>query len=687
MKVYKLLIILFLVFVTSSPVIAAEEPSKRWDNLIEISYKFTWYPQKDLRELLAKKSDEYGQSLEEYQNLLKAEVTEESTTAAVISPAAFVSAQTKPWKLHYRLAISQFCSYLVNDDKTYLENAMSALSVISGKRELSNVSFYHYLFQAYTDLDNKDRDAFVKSAFQLWHKVILPIEANNLLADSNIYKSEFEKDLPYLYENIVHLIINKAIIEKQLPDLSPLTVIVMSLKDNLSIDNGYGSFIKAIGERLQGLKSDNHNLNFAVAFVEASANQYEFEDEKSEHLIVDKYNYVRISYDASLSWADTRKGKAAILTQYMGFHNYIIRRLIDKDNLLTTNPVFLTTVGEANGLVDQSITLYGQLAGTSVRENGFVREGFQKRRNYIKAMHQLWDSSAKLLMTLSLYYKTNQQPDAPAYESIAGGPLLKYLKLFDRYAQKDTEIVPDNAYFLAAYAASQLSGLYSKTAKYSTSIESNNWAFTYQLQAFELFPFDILGILRLAHQTSREGRHRLYLQYVVPTASRLRDSRVAKIWMEKNPTEYRDTLAIVTNLIPNIVDNAFLYIEALQHAEGSQTEKDLYIKLIIMNELYMTLKAKNLEKEIPDAFVSIVKLDISENNSPTNASFDATLPPDFQNIVKTIPEIADKCHISCLKNKLYASTDDKMHTFLRELYFEDPVKTYQSLLGFHKNRN
>jgi len=674
-KIYRFVVILSLVLASSLPANAAEKPSNRWDTLLEIAYRFTWYPQEDLQELLEKKSMEYGQSLQKYQNLLTAELTNGAKTEGLISLERVVKG--KPWKLYYRLAISQFCIFLASNDVIYLQNAKSILSLISGKKELVKVSFWHYLLQAYSALVNEDRDSFVKSVFDLWNNYIVKLQMDNLIISAYIVESSTSEDLSYFYENIANLVISKAIIEKQIPNLATLSVIIISLEGKLTIENGYKHFVEAIGARFHGLKSDNYNLNFAVAFVEATANQYEFEDEKSAHLIVNKYNAARKSYEIALSLADTGKGKAVILTQYMGFNNYLLRRLIDKDSLLTANSLFRGVAGDGRGLADKSIALYATLAESSLGENGFLKEGFYQRSNYIEAMHQLWDSSAKLLITLSLYYKMNHQLYKTTEKDIAEGPLLRYLGFFDQYAKVDSEIVPDNAIYLRAYAASQLSDLYINAAKYSTSIESNNWAFKYQVQAAELFPLDILGILKLAHQADEEGRYSIYIQYVLPLASRLRDSNVTRIWLDKRLTAYENSIGMINDVIPSIVDNAFLFINILQQTEGSgsQTEEDLYNKVIIISKLHTALKERNLEEKIPDYLASIVEHYYSDDNSSLKKSFD-DLPPDLKDIVMSIPEIAEKYHISRLKNELYGSPDVEIHSFLRELYYENPDKIH-----------
>jgi hypothetical protein len=653
---------LLFLFAISLPAAAAQERSEGWDKLMEISHQFTWYPRKDVQELIRMKGDEYRQSLEEYQNILLAELTDGAAVGRLIDPALF--ATPKPWKLYYRLAIAEFCSFLVADDAIYLENAISVLSVTSGKIEMANVSFWYYLFHSYNDLIKKDRNSFVKSVFQLWKKAILQSEINQMMIQSNRYETEFESDIHYFHENIAHLIVTKAIIENQLPNLHPLSGIVISLQDKLVLENGYKRFIEAIVERLQGLKSDNNNLNFAVAFVEATANQYEFEDEKSKQLVVDKYNTARLSYDLALSWANTRKGRAAILTQYMGFNNYIVRRLIEKDTLLASSSVFLGVTSEANRLVDTSIALYHQLAKPSKKQDRFV----------------LWDSSAKLLMNLASYYQMTQLTAKTGEMNIAEGLLLKYLTFFHRYTRVDTEIVPNNAFFAAAYAASQLSAQYAKSEQFSTSMAHNNLAFAYQLQAVELFPLDILGILKLAHQTEQENRPRMYFQYVAPLAPQLRDSLVARSWLNKNPTDYKNSLAITLNVVPNIIDKAFLFINVLRQAEGTQTEEDLYNKLLILNGLFTALKTQNREEQITNILSSVVKKEFSDDNVSLDKFIDESIPPEVRDTVLSMPELKTKFSITRLKNELYASPDIKLHSFLRELYYENPHQPHQYLL-------
>ncbi len=677
MKVFRITIFFLLVFCSYPLASDAKVPSARWDSLLDVAYKFSWYPRKDLKDLLSQKSKEYRQSLSEYQELLTQELTAAPTKTPLINPDSFVVG--KPWKKYYRLGIAQFCMYLAMGNEVYLENANSVISVLSGKKELPDVAFWYYLFQAYSDSAKKDRDALIASVFRLWQDVILKIEFREILLGSDISKSEFASDLPYLYDNIVHLIITKSIIENKIPDLYPLGVIIMSVKDKLSIENGYKNMVEPVVERMHGLKSDNSNLNFAVAFVEATANQYNFEDEKSEELVTARYNAARTFYELALSWASTRKGRSTILTQYMGFNNYIIRRLIAKDSLLAEKSLSDSLPKEASKLAEDSVALYDQLAKPEVQDGGFVAEGFNKKDDYVEAMHQLWDSTAKLLMRLASYYKTDSALIKTSDKNNLKNPLLKYLSFFQKYTREPLAIVPDNAFFLAAYGANELADLYRQEAEYSTNIKTNDLALAYQLEAIELFPMDIIGILKIAYQTNQEGRHNRYLKYVSPVASRLRDSKIAGTWLDNHSTDYENNIAIVSNVVPDVIDNAYSLLKFLQHSDALGSEGALYNKTVAMTKLMKALRRNHSEERLNDVLSSIAKQDFTDKDKAESKIFKIVLPPDLNASADGMSGIETYYYFPNLKKVLYASPDNTIHQYLREMYFEVPYNKHNYL--------
>ncbi len=670
MRIFRFAIIFLFIFSICPSVSAETQSFEKWGNLIDVAYKFTWYPQKDLQELLKSTSEEYGKSLEEYRNSLLDDLTDGSAKTDAINPASIVSG--KDWKQYLRLSVVEFCMYLESGKEVCLENAKTTISIVSGKMAFSNVAYWHYYFQAHSSLLKKDRDSFVSSVFQLWENVILKLEVDDILMiGSRMSKPELVRNLPFLYENMANLIIARAILDNAMLDLYPLGVIVISINNKLTNENGYKNIVGPIVERMHGLKSDCSNLNFAVAFVEATANQYAFEEEKSESLIVSKYNLARAYYELALSWSDTPKGKAAILTQYMGFVNYLLRRLIDKDDILSTNPFFNAVPKESSKLVNDAIDIFDRMLQFENQKGRLILSGFDDNRIYYTVMHQMWDSLGKLLMMQSAYSRTTTKPNEPESIHIAEGPLLKYLSFFRKYAVTDAAIVPDNAFFLAAYARARLAELYRQASSFSTKIEINDLAFEYQLKAIEMCPLDIAGILHLANQANQEGRLNLYMKETGPLATRFRSSNVTSIWAEKVKGEYKPYIDVTMEVIPDILKSGYFLVKMIQQSGNSSSEEELSRKTIILTRLLMSLKLKYSDEIVEESLAALAKKDLKGKN--VGEMLQESLPENMLEDAKSIPGLENKYSFTTLKNELYGSTEHVIHSYLRALYYENVV--------------
>ncbi len=668
MRIFRIAIMLIMIFSVCPSASAETQDFTRWGNLMDVAYKFTWYPTNDLQDLLETKSGEYGKSLEEYSGFLIDELTGGDSETEFITPESFITG--KDWKMYYRLAIAQFCLFLANGKEMHLENAKSALSVVSGKMALSNVAYWHHLFQAYYALLKKDRESFVSSVFQIWETVVLKLEADDILMmGSRNSKPELIRSLPFLYENLAHLIITRAIFDNSMADLYPLGVIIVSINDKLTNENGYKNIVESVTERMHGLKSDCSNLNFAVALVEATANQYDFEDEKSSSELVPKYNLTRAYYELAFSWSNTLKGKAAILTQHMGFNNYIIRRLIDKEDILSKNSFFNSIPEDGNKLAVNAEELFEQLAQFENRSSDIESCGFDENNNYYMAMHHLWDSMSKLLMMQSAYYKSINKPSELDSLHVAEGPLLQYLSIFKKNSKSDSALVPDSAYFMAAYASKELGELYRQATNYSTKIEINDLAFEYQLKAIELFPLDIPGILHLAHQANQEGRLNLYWQETGPVALGFRNSNVSSIWSDKVEDENRIYINVTMEVVPDIINGAYFLVRLIQQSGATNSEEDLCRKSIILTKLMMSLKKNHSEEAIETALSSLAKQNLEGKS--INELLKTSLPANMVDEAKAIPGIEIQYNFAKLKNELFGSTDHIIHSYLRALYYEN----------------
>ena len=637
-----LLAVLFLGF--GCRVEAAETPERMWDNLLDITSKFSWYPRQDLQNLLKLKSEEYGQSLEEYRTELLQEVTGGRPPTPRIRPDQFETGL--PWRQYYRLSLAEFCLFLATDREEHLLNAQSALSVLEQKTDQPEIEFWSHLYRTHQAALSKDRDAFIALTYHLWRNIILRFETESLVFSSEATRAGFVRNLPYMYENLAHLVIRKAILEQEIPDLYPLVPLVLDIQRKLTVENGYKPMVDQIVERMHGVNSDNRNLNFAVALLEATAKRYEFEDEKDASLLPSKYNLARRYLLLAYDWADTEKGRTVILTQHMGFLNYVVRRLNDPSDPVASNPFFRNIPVMANDQIEKMVPFFHRLAAPALSSEGKgLADGFEDREVYLQAMHQFLDSFAKLSIVLSGFYKADRsQEGADIFP--AARPLEQYCELFDRYARINSVILPDSAYFMAAYAARELGELYRESARYSIDNHADDLAFAYQMQAAEIFPLDLPGILQMAFQCSLNGQVQDYFRHSSSLAARLRVSHGAATWSARNPTEFNSIVELVPVVVPGVVDNAFTL---LGHVPGEATEDVLFTRAVSMARVIENGQSSNPHDKTEETLAAIGRGQPGE-----------MLLPFYE-----------------LKSQLFGAPDSPIHTFIRTLYNEVPYENHQ----------
>ena len=629
----------------------AAEPSKQWDSLLDVTYKFSWYPRADLQKLLEVKASEYGQSLEDYRAQRLTEVTGGRALTDQVRTDDFVTGL--PWRDYYRLSMAEFCLFLATDQDSHLQNAQSALSVLAHKTEQPEIEFWYYMYGAHFASLAKDREAFVTEMYRLWQNVIIPMEVETRNFPMQSAQAGFVKNLPFLYENLVHLLFRKAILEQEISDLYALNAMILDIQPKLTVENGYKTMAEQVVERMRGPSSDNKNVNFAVALLEATAKRYDFEDEKDDAQLAPKFFLTLKYYNLANSWADTGKGRTAILTQYMGFMNYVLRRFSDPDDVLSSNQYFQNLPAMANDQMEMAFQAYNRLAVPAVESTNGLTEGFEDRKTYLQAMHQLLDSTAKLSIVLSDFYKGNHESGQPVDTYAAASPLEQYSHLFNRYAQTNAEVLPDNAYFLAAYAATELGVLYREQARFSTDNRADAAAFAYQMQAIEIFPLDLPGVLQTAFQCSLNGQVQEYFHFSRPLTARLRVSNAAAAWASRNPTDFGNLIALVPKAVPNVIDNAFVL---LGHFPEEQTSEDvLFARAVAMARALDGKKTSSTEKT--DELLS----EIGQGNFAGEGEF----------------------RFFDLKSQLYAAPDSPVHNYIRTLYNEIPYGNHQyvGLLG------
>ncbi len=673
MKCFRISVVVFLLCLFPCLAFSSAASASEWDNLIDVTYRFSWYPHSDLQALLEEKGGEYGMSLEAYRDQLQGDLGLRTGERGRLDSTSLP--EGKAWKTYYRLSLAEYVLFLATDSGKHLENAQAAMNILSGKSAQPDIAFWKHLYAAHQALENNDRRVFTQSVFDLWQNVILKMEVDDLRMPNNLAKTGFVKSLPFLYENVAHLIIRKAIVEKEMPDLSPLGVIILSMDKKLTTENGYRTVVAAVVERMHGLNSDNNNLNFAVAFLEATANRHEFEEENDPANLVERFAQAEKFYLLALDWANTSKGQAAVLTQYMGFMNYVTRRLADLEDPLSQEPFFAVIPITADQYMDRSMALFNDLARADIRNGGFKKVGFLQENNYFAAMHKLWDSSAKLAIMLGSYHKIRSAAEGSASIFSAETPLLKYCTLFQKHARTDSEIVPDNAFFLVAFAASELAGLYQEASAYSRDSRAAELFFAYQLQAVEIFPVDVIGVLQLAYQSSLDGHLENYFDNTSKIAERLKRTEIVNRWLTVNRTEYDNIVKTISTSVPQVMANAYPLVNFIQETGG--TEEGMYRKTHSMNQVFLTVGEEDGTELSAKLLRAVGAADFSDGVILLDEGLKQQIPVQFVGQIEGALSGPAVHRYGNLKNELYASLDSPIHGLLRSLFYEVPYERHQ----------
>ena len=98
-----------------------------------------------------------------------------------------------------------------------------------------------------------------------------------------------------------------------------------------------------------------------------------------------------------------------------------------------------------------------------------------------------------------------------------------------------------------------------------------------------------------------------------------------------------------------------------------------------MAKLLRALKRNHSKEILHDALSSIAKQDFTDKDKIVGEIFQIALPPDLHDLANAIPGIEIRYYFYNLKKELYASPDNTIHHYLRELYFEIPYDKHNYL--------
>ncbi len=710
---YVISLICISVLIAAGPVSARDEPSAPgWDIYLDHAYELTYWDEKELQVWIGQRGSEIGQTLAEYADGWHKQLTglpESAGTEQPDSGSAFFSET-----VYQRLAVADLLLYLSSGEYSRLGESGRIIKLLKSKFEKPEISFWYFFIRAHEAMSNKHAgvengsEQFVRYVFRIWLDIVLPREeAHAALNIPNIAVSmrDFSFSLPYLYENIADLIVSRAIIRQEMQRMGPLGVIVHALNDRLSVENGYAEKIRTIVNRMSGPKSDMYHLNYTVTFLEAE--EYRFEAQKNLNeagpslSAEEAYEKAQYYYHLAYTWANTRQGRAAALSDYLDLLSFAFSRFPAREKLPPAG--FFAGLNEHDGLltIDKAVQLYEELAGPEIRRNKWDKQGFPRRKDYVEAMHSLWNSIVELSLW-SAYYreKSITSRDIELYSNRivpAQRALQLYLNFFDRNIKNGyLDIIPDSAYFNATEAAAKYADLYYRLAPYRPGMTNYYHSFVRLLQYVEIFPYNPEAIIELARQLNKMGKPDLYVQYVLPVADRVKQSPAIQKWKPREQELFIDSIKTLQTAIPEIIlkANTLIYLQS----KGAETVKDAITSKItkIQQEGSRLLDGRDLDlgpenfSGITDKLNTLVPL-LTRNVSGKEEMNSTALVEEIKKIKREIRELQEAEHLLArlpryiedsrrLRRDLAQKVDHSMHEILRQFFHELPTES----TGYHQ---
>jgi len=254
---------------------AISQAGLTWDAYLDVAYKVTWWDDKEIADWVNRTEKQLGQPLAAYVSTWQSNVTgtaESAETVRTDNPTK----NSYPFQAYKRLAIAELLLYLRSHEPEHLNEAARVIDRVGDDQEKADVGFWKYYIQAhqYISADNhKTKNVkFINTVYKLWNDVILKLEKAQIqssIPEMEAGGANLYNDLPYLYENIVDLIVERAIIKNQMKDLEALGSIIWAVEPRLIIKDGYAEQVKLINKRVQGPKSDVFRLTYTVAYLQA----------------------------------------------------------------------------------------------------------------------------------------------------------------------------------------------------------------------------------------------------------------------------------------------------------------------------------------------------------------------------------------------------------------------------------
>ncbi|HEY6872894.1 MAG TPA: hypothetical protein VI298_09240 [Geobacteraceae bacterium] len=521
---------------------AESAPVREWGPYLDVAYELTYWEKGEIREWREKSEKELGEPLADYIASWSAKLADPAVGGNTLPEENRQPAYRE--RDYLRLAIAQTVDYLQSDSPESLNSAGQLLEKLKGKATMPEVAFWTGFVKALQALENHDAPQFVARVYDIWNNSVMYAEQGALAGPAA--RTASGKSVPFLYRNIVNLVVNRAIIDRKLSDVNALGPLFLMLKErDLEETAGEGKYlttlVQRIAEDFAAPDSDRYRLNFTVAVIEARrlhrSAAAKLDSEGMSARTQQLFERSRLYYDYALAWASSRRssGAASAIADYLDLSSFAIQRLADNQQAPAYRYFAALPGSDGSAAIRKAMDTFGELAASAAGDG--KEAGYANRELYLKAMHRLWRAIMELSLWTGDFYlaQLNTATDQQGIFSVAA-PLQSVLNAYLDFLAVRTgsgfpDVVPASACFGGAEAAEKLAYAYQKTYAYSTDSAGYNLWFLRRLQAAELYPLDPQGIAQTASILSRDGRYNLFLDYFLPLADRFKQSAAVKKWV------------------------------------------------------------------------------------------------------------------------------------------------------------
>ncbi len=589
-KIAVLTIVALVLFAGVAPAYA-----QYWEDFVDRAYRFTFSDREFLRQNIEKYEQRYGETLHDYNSSLLEKVSTKGRSAVAVELGEADIIRDQPSVMYLRAAVGQLLEYLTSNKKQYLNNAMLLISELKDSYDAKRDYLFWALFiKGHKQLAENDRSGLIDTIYSLWQKVIVPLHQERKGAFA--LRGRFASDFAYHCVNVLNLAIDKAIIDKRMAGLFPVGPVVANITEMLPENEEY---YRNIMNRFQGRSSDSANINYTVAFAVGEATAAALRDtlpaSEYERLFKESLYYFDLAYE----WADTDKGRAAVLTQKSILLYIIWSVKLNKSDAVDT-PYFGNELNrESQKNIDSSYELYSRLANSrGNRKDVIYRNGFfADSDEYLTTMKNLWQETGNLVQQQAAFLGDSGREDLMDWADLNNAEHIVFAhKYFSQDGYQD--IIPETAYFQVGENIAQLAAKIMEEASDTPTVESQRMAYSFFTYATILNPLSLYDLVEFSAKTSDADWSDYSRQYFVPMGQLLA-STVNMCAADDRYSEYQRQLA-------SLSENVVVYFQRLPQVVGflragttrSVAVRDSIILANLFDALYPAFSIERVKKEM-----------------------------------------------------------------------------------------